>query len=245
MLAEYKGRKGVMMVAAGEYKGKGSLEVYDVSSFSATPEKEGKRDDNGRRFYHNRQTASSSKLLAVGVQGSRIIFSDGNGGMKWVERDGVSVVRQFNVNDYIASSSVGSGYASGSGSGSGSGNSSSASSEAGDATPRRRVDGEDSTVPAEDDIVQKISPSLNPSLITPRHPDIPIGTEDLMIWTGGGRLGMVGFGGKGFKVEDVEEEVEEEREMELRRREREYGGEMRRALERQAMETRWLAGYGL
>ena len=49
--------------------------------------------------FKNRQSISSSKVLSVATQGTRIVFSDADGGLKWVERDGKSVVREWNVND--------------------------------------------------------------------------------------------------------------------------------------------------
>jgi hypothetical protein len=45
----------------------------------------------------NRQTSSNSKLLSVSNHGTRIVFSDGDGNVKWVERDGFTEVRQWNI----------------------------------------------------------------------------------------------------------------------------------------------------
>src|ERR1035438_8772484 len=36
----------------------------------------------------NRQTSSNSKLLSVSNHGTRIVFSDGGGNIKWVEGNG-------------------------------------------------------------------------------------------------------------------------------------------------------------
>src|SRR5438045_6300891 len=45
----------------------------------------------------NRQTSSNSKLLSVSTHGTRTIFSDGGGNLKWVERDGFTEVRDWNL----------------------------------------------------------------------------------------------------------------------------------------------------
>jgi hypothetical protein len=50
--------------------------------------------------YKNRQEAASSKILAVASHGTKIVFSDSEGGLKWVERDGRSLVRKWNINGF-------------------------------------------------------------------------------------------------------------------------------------------------
>jgi hypothetical protein len=87
--------------------------------------------------------------------------------------------------------------------------------------------------------VQKI---LNTTKSAATTQDSLLGQDNLVIWTGDGKLGMIGFGGDGPFDADVFEDAVEEQE---RGREREYGVEMRRALEQQARELRWLRGYGL
>ena len=87
------------LVAAGEYNGKGSLEFYpttpsttsESTSPPTVPENEPKR---------NRTSASSSKLLSLTRHGTRLLFSDGDGQLKWVERDGSTLVRRWNINTY-------------------------------------------------------------------------------------------------------------------------------------------------
>lgn len=88
---------GSTLLACGEYGGRGSLELYSFPR--STP---WSRDFPSVQPCHtkNRQTASSSKLLSVATQGTRIVFSDADGGLKWVERDGYSLVRRWNVNRY-------------------------------------------------------------------------------------------------------------------------------------------------
>lgn len=227
-----KRASGHMIIAAGEYKGKGSLELYGVSSESARgiDSRDARTTRKPGVCYLNRQTASRSKLLAAAPHGTRIVFADGDGGLKWVERDGVSVVRAFNINEELASPSP----------------SPSSSTPAPTSALRTEMEGEEAQ---RDDIVQKIMPTLSPSS---RHAHahtapLPLGQDSLLIWTGDGRLGRVGFGREGWDEDlwfDAVEELGEE-DARRREREREFSGEMRRALEAQAREARWLRGYGL
>ncbi|KAI1128702.1 hypothetical protein F5Y10DRAFT_240056 [Nemania abortiva] len=85
---------GRTLIACGEYNTKGSLEIYGLSS----------RPGDGDSTYvsydsttKNRQTASSSKLLSVINHGNRIVFSDGQGYLKWMERDGFTEVRRHKI----------------------------------------------------------------------------------------------------------------------------------------------------
>lgn len=84
------------LIACGEYGGRGSLEMYPFSeSILQSSNASGQPCQT-----KNRQTASTAKLLSVATQGTRIVFSDADGGLKWVERDGYSVVRRWNINQY-------------------------------------------------------------------------------------------------------------------------------------------------
>ncbi|KAI1076129.1 F-box domain-containing protein [Whalleya microplaca] len=85
---------GRTLIACGEYNTKGSLELYGLST--------GPGDLSETRVIQNstaknRQSASSSKLLSVINHGTRIVFSDGQGHLKWVERDGSTEVRRFKI----------------------------------------------------------------------------------------------------------------------------------------------------
>lgn len=94
------------IVACGEYNGKGSLELYRLSPTSYLPSpSHTTSDDNAPEtlfspspLLHNRQSAASSKLLSVQPHGTRIVYSDADGNVKWVERDGRTEVRCFNIN---------------------------------------------------------------------------------------------------------------------------------------------------
>jgi hypothetical protein len=207
LLRDVKETPGHTIIAAGEYKGKGSLELYSLSSDPARSinSSDTRTTYNNNAYYRNRQTASRSKLLSVTTHGTRIVFSDGDGVLKWVERDGSTPVRHFNINDI-----------------------STTKQQAG-------TDG---------DIVQKILPTVS---LAAQNDDVPLGQDNLVVWTGDGKLGLVGFGheDEAFDLEGIDGVVDEAERREKRKKEREYEGEMRRALELQARELRWLRGYGL
>ncbi|KAI0533815.1 hypothetical protein GGR58DRAFT_516615 [Xylaria digitata] len=85
---------GRTLIVCGEYNTKGSLEIYGLSSKF--------EDGESIRISYNsttknRQTASSSKLLSVINHGNRIVFSDGQGYLKWMERDGFTEVRRHKI----------------------------------------------------------------------------------------------------------------------------------------------------
>lgn len=82
--------EGNELIACGEYKSKGSLEIYRIPN-SSEP-----RAPIAKTI--NRTSASSSKLLSVAAHGTRLVFSDGDGMLKWVENDGNTLVRRWNIN---------------------------------------------------------------------------------------------------------------------------------------------------
>lgn len=219
-LRSAKATPGHTLIAAGEYKGKGSLELYGLSSepTRSINSSDSRTTRNPQACYQNRQTASSSKLLAVAPHGTRIVFADGDGNLKWVERDGSTPVRHFNINDLHQ--------------------------------PKHpHVQAMSSPLHAHveqgwGDIVQKILPTAMPTAAqTASAPN----RDHLVVWTGDGRLGVVGFGHDALcEAEAFEDALERQvGDGGERVREREYGLEMRRALEQQARELRWLRGYGL
>ncbi|KAI2616068.1 F-box domain-containing protein [Hypoxylon sp. NC1633] len=85
---------GRTLIACGEYNTKGSLELYGLSS-STDNLPQSRVIQNS--VMKNRQTASKSKLLSVTTHGTRIVFSDGQGYLKWVERDGFTEVRRHKI----------------------------------------------------------------------------------------------------------------------------------------------------
>ncbi|OAX85395.1 hypothetical protein ACJ72_00244 [Emergomyces africanus] len=89
------------IVAAGEYKGRGSLEMFSIST---PPNTRGYQCQQRPLLVKdgiclNRQSASGSKLLSVAAHGTRLVFSDANGFIKWVERDGRTEVRRWNLSN--------------------------------------------------------------------------------------------------------------------------------------------------
>ena len=98
---ELRPRNSHTVLAAGEYNGKGSLELYPSSSSHPNPS----NPPSSPTPYRNRTSASRSKLLSATPHGTRLLFSDSDGGLKWVERDGHTLVRRWNINAYTASTS--------------------------------------------------------------------------------------------------------------------------------------------
>lgn len=181
------------IIACGEYKGKGSLEFYpaDTQSPSLPP-------------FRNRVSASSSKLLSAIPHGTRIVFSDSNGMLKWVERDGSTLVRKWNVGD---------------------------SHPRPDAPPPPQglfsvpVPAPAPAPHRSEDVARKLLPTGDGA------------RDELLLWTGD-RVGVVGFRTEPRFVLG-EEGGGEEGEAAL------FAERMRRALERQADEVRFVRGLGL
>jgi hypothetical protein len=95
-----KAKPGNTLVACGEYNSKGSLELYSLSTLSGSTtlyENISSTRAQTQDFMRNRQTSSNSKLLSVSTHGTRVVFSDGGGNIKWVERDGFTAVREWNI----------------------------------------------------------------------------------------------------------------------------------------------------
>ncbi|KAJ4292507.1 hypothetical protein N0V90_009169 [Kalmusia sp. IMI 367209] len=219
LVKQAKQTPGHTLVAAGEYKGKGSLELYGLSSDPARSinSSDTRTTRNHHACYQNRQTASRSKLLSVAAHGARLVFADGDGDLKWVERDGVSPVRRLNINAETKGGS----------------SSNTANGELGNPSG------------AGGDIVQKILTTVAPG-VDARAANVRLGEDNIVLWTGDGRLGQVSFGRaqNGFENALLDGGTLDEAESDEERR-REFGREMRRALEMQARELRWLRGYGL
>ncbi|KAI9837105.1 MAG: hypothetical protein M1819_000756 [Sarea resinae] len=197
---ETKSLPGQTLIACGEYNTKGSLELYGLSSL---PQYNNNSSDSyaGRQqtsTYKNRQSASSSKLLSVANHGTRLVFSDGNGTLKWVERDGSTEVRTWNIN--------------------------------------HRKDEEAEIGSA--DVIRKILAA--PGISNGDR----LGQKNLLLWTGE-RIGYLNFEiNPAFTAKDSEEYARPETESLNLKEERRYGDAMRRALERQANEVKFVRGLG-
>lgn len=217
---------GSTLLAAGVYKGKGSLELYGLNT-SQTSSLVTSNTPLTTSSYQNRQTASSSKLLSVANHNASIVYSDGDGNLRWVERDGSTPIRSHNINADIPEQSF-----------------NQAQSIAQDASEDGIFSSAASEMPGQGDIVQKIIPTNNSSsssvLGRGRR---EINKDDLLLWTGDGRIGLLGFGHEcPFQAEALEEEARSAEEMALEREERRYTESLRRALHSQADETLRMLG---
>ncbi|MCJ1464219.1 hypothetical protein MMC07_002832 [Pseudocyphellaria aurata] len=186
------------LLACGEYSGKGSLEVYPIPTLS--------NPDPSATCTKNRTSASSSKLLSVIPHGTRLLFSDGNGMIKWVERDGSTLVRRWNINQAPINGPQP------------------------PALPRRGLFSNDSGLDG-GDVARKILSTGSGA------------RDEVVVWTGE-RVGVVGFRKEPrFGLDALIGETKvlsiDEEQGEL------YGERMRRALERQADEVRFVRGLGL
>lgn len=89
-------RAGQTIVAGGAYNSKGSLEMYGIA---APGDSTGSVDGNivTNSVQQNRQTAASSSILSLTNHGTKIVFSDGSGFIKWFERDGTTECRRMRI----------------------------------------------------------------------------------------------------------------------------------------------------
>lgn len=78
-----KSAPGRTLIACGEYKSKGSLELYGLPPVGEPA--------------RNRQTCAHSKLMSVVNHGSCLAVADGMGYVKWFERDGFTEVRRHRI----------------------------------------------------------------------------------------------------------------------------------------------------
>lgn len=218
------------IVACGEYKGRGSLELYDLTPSDVS-------SNLSSAAYQNRQSAARSKLLSVASHGARIVYSDADGNIKWTERDGRSEVRRWNINTHLSDMKTNQRMAN---SGAEAGESDEDNSDMGGLFASSRGNNE---------VVQKVVPTGG-SLIS----------DELLIWTGEriGRLQFTGIAEPDLDQGDEEDYISidegldsttrgvvREQRREQLRREKEYARTMRRALETQADEVRRMGGFGL
>jgi hypothetical protein len=210
-----KADSGNTLIACGEYNSKGSLELYGLSS---TPRLTTLDDDilagkaQNSNFLKNRQTSSDSKLLSVSSHGTRIVFSDGGGNVKWVERDGFTGVRDWNIGHGSVEGPCGIFGTPGDYMGSSSG-----------------------------DIVRKILHTKSNA----EQDRTLVEKDDLILWTGE-KLALLSFSSKpGFTADSFEEKAKSTEDAMRGREERVYGQTMKRALQMQADQVRFVTGLGL
>ncbi|KAJ6017342.1 hypothetical protein N7451_000721 [Penicillium sp. IBT 35674x] len=225
------------VVACGDYNGRGSLELYNLSSSSQDPlSRPSDRSSTLTPQYNNRQSAASSRLLSVASHGNRIVYSDAEGNIKWVERNGRAEVRRWNINTshpqipFFRNNQA----------------STLGESGAKDSQPRG--------------LWPKSQPENHSSEVARKI--LPTGGnltgDELLVWTGE-RIGRIKFSipadsgleddeDEWFMHAEVDEETREVMRHKLRdewEKERKYEETMRRALERQADEVRWMGTDGM
>jgi hypothetical protein len=194
--------------------------------------------------YQNRQSAARSKVLSVESHGTRIVYSDAEGNIKWVERDGRVDVRRFNLNSYLQ--------------------------QAGGQTNRQSGSGDSGAVTPDDEEEEDGASGLWRSIFRSQTDGevarkiLPTGGnltgDQLLVWTGEriGRVVLSTSSGDNQGEEDDDDEMSidgglddsareerRSRRREQQRQEREYARSMRRALERQADEVRRMGSFGL
>lgn len=101
VVSGYKSGSGRTLVAGGGYKQKGSLELYGLD----TPAQS--NSTVMMSHFKNRYTASSSSILSVANHGTKIVYSDGSGLIKWFERDGRTECRRLKIGHSDADSQGG------------------------------------------------------------------------------------------------------------------------------------------
>jgi hypothetical protein len=227
------------VVACGEYNGRGSLELYSLKSESEKDYSPSNMTSNLNSEYKNRQSAASSKLLSVGSHGNRIVFSDAEGNIKWTERDGRSEVRRWNINTSHPRIPFGR-------------RSRQPASGQNDHDDEPRGLWPGSHSPGNNEVARKVLPTGG-----------NLTGDELLVWTGE-RIGRLKFSipadyemelDDGYESEDdvfMHAEVDEATREAMRNKRRDdwekeqrYEDTMRRALERQADEVRWMGSRGL
>ncbi|KAF7522061.1 hypothetical protein PCG10_007685 [Penicillium crustosum] len=226
------------VVACGDYNGRGSLELYNLKPAHEEDHSPSNTTSNLNPEYKNRQSAASSKLLSVGSHGNRIVFSDAEGNIKWTERNGRSEVRRWNINTSQPQ------------------------------IPFGRRSQQPTPQTEEGQQPRGLWPSQSPGNNEVARKVLPTGGnltgDELLIWTGE-RIGRLKFSIPADYEMELDEaevdgddavfmhaEVDEATREEMRHRRRDdwereqrYGDYMRRALERQADEVRWMGNRGL
>jgi hypothetical protein len=212
---------GRTLIACGEYNTKGSLELYGLASTASAHTRTPGGLQNST--FKNRQTCSQSKLLSVVNHGSRIAFSDGSGYIKWLERDGFTEVRRCRIGH---------------------------SERGGDGDRPSSIF---ATMPGSGDIARKLLPT-RPASEAGGGADYdgeggPVNSNDLLFWTGD-RIGLVTFSARpGFRADEFETARgvggDGAPDAEALAAQSEYSEMMRRALERQADDVRFVRNLGL
>ena len=158
--------------------------------------------------------------MSVVNHGTRIAFSDGSGYIRWFERDGFTEVRRCKIGH----------------------------------SERSHTISIFESMPGSDDIARKLLATRPAGEVGGQgHDDnsengsgrSSSNNNDLLFWTGE-KLGLVTFTARpGFKSEDFEERDENAPDAEALAAQSDYSDRMRRALERQADDVRFVRNLGL
>lgn len=205
-------REGQTLIAGGVYKSRGSLELYGLSA---------KQGPQGTMSMHdsllrNRQTAASSSILSVTTHGTKIVFSDGSGLIKWFERDGTTETRRMRIGHSESDDQ----------------RSIFASMPASDDLGRKILSTKSAARQGEDDTSSKGDEQYRTN------------NDNIMFWTGE-KIGMVSFTTSPLcKAADFDDRDEEQRERDAEQEA--YSNNMREALKKQADDVKFVSrlGYG-
>lgn len=203
------------LIASGQYNGRGSLEIYPLAITSAPESSPTVKPLNNNSYFRNRTSASSSKILSVTPHGTRLLYADGNSMLTWVERDGSTIVRRWPINQHQTTNTSAAAAATADARASPSSSQGMFSSSAVNNSNRR-------------DFGRKLLRTG------------PNATDEILLWTGE-KIGVVGFRDAVFR-DEVKAEGEEKKSKEEEEWER-YASRMKIALERQADEVRFMAGF--
>lgn len=198
------------LIACGQYNGRGSLEIYPLPTTSSPENSPTVKSLNSNSYFRNRTSASSSKILSVIPHGTRLLYSDGNCMLTWVERDGSTLVRRWPTNQNQAA------------------NTTTAAAARASPPPSRGI------FPS-----SEVNNSNRRDFGRKLLRTGPNATDEILLWTGE-KIGVVGFRDAVFDNEvkaEWEEEKSEDEEWER------YASRLRTALERQADEVRFIAGF--
>jgi hypothetical protein len=213
-----KAVSGHTILAAGNYRGRGSLELYGIPSSVANRSS----GSAGLTKFSNR--FNLGQMMSVVPHGGKIVCSDSNGMLKWVERDGLTPVRSYNINTMSSLATVELGQLM-----------STHAQMADQANAPARAWGDQGVSWGTQDLVQKIIPTR---VSGDTYPAVdkrgPAEEDDLVIWTADGRLGLVNSGKDKWNWE--QEPVNAELDM----AEEAYSQRMRTVLLAHENELNWL-----
>lgn len=214
-----KERMGHTIIAAGNYRGVGSLELHGVTPYPMQ-----------RTGFKNRQTIAYAGALAIAPHGGRIVYADASGNLKWLERDGFTPVRSLNINTAMERGARECGSVA-----------SIVEHFAASISPRATWGDQGMAGPwGSHDVVKRILPT-RPHSTTDGGGSL--GDDNLAVWTEEGKVGLVSFGREKWaweveKPKEYEDPVMEEAA-------RDYDDGMRRLLLHHENELNFVRGFGL